>query len=222
MTATYPAGHAARRAFTVLRDEGLASFWFKGMSEFGYRRLLLLERYLTPTEPQVARGLSLCIEMLETSDVDHYVAFRPETTRAQILDRLRSAQACFVARREGRIVSACWSTTRPAWNEFLNREIGVAEGDVYLFDAFTLAACRGRGISPALCVQQLRHFRRLGLRRAIRATLPENVPALHAHAKTGFHAYALLRTLRVGPWQATFQRPCPGAAGRPSSGATRP
>jgi GNAT superfamily N-acetyltransferase len=191
MTAAYPAGHAARRAFTVLHDEGFASFCFKGLSELGYRRLLLLERYPTPTEPQVARRLSLCIEMLEISDVDRYVAFRPETTRARILHRLRSAQACFVARHEGRIIAACWSATRPAWSEFLRREIGVAEGDVYLFDAFTLAACRGRGISPALCVQQLRHFRQLGLQRAIRATLPENAPALHAHAKTGFRRYAL-------------------------------
>ena len=215
MTATYPEGGVARRALSVLRDEGFGSFWFKSLSALGYRRLVLLERYLTPPEPQVETGLPLGIAMLKPGDVDDYFAFRPEAARELVLDRLRRAQTCFVARREGRIVSACWSTTGPAWSEFLSCEIAVAAGEVYLFDAFTLPACRGQGAAPALCMQQLKHFRRLGMRRAIRATLPENAAALHAHAKTGFRPYALLRTLRVGPWQATFRRPWPGHRSAP-------
>jgi GNAT superfamily N-acetyltransferase len=215
MTATYPEADVARRALSVLRDEGLGSFWFKSLSVLGYRRLVLLERDLTSPEPQVATGLALGIAMLEPGEVDDYFAFRPEAPRELVLDRLRRAQTCFVARREGRIVSACWSSTEAAWSEFLRCEIAVAAGDVYLFDAFTLPACRGQGAAPALCMQQLRHFRRLGMHRAIRATLPENAAALRAHAKTGFRPYALLRTLRVGPWQATFRRPRPGHGSAP-------
>jgi GNAT superfamily N-acetyltransferase len=217
MTAAYPHGDLARRALSVLRDEGLGSFWFKGWSLLGYRRLVLLERYLAPPEPQVKAGLPLTIAMLKPSEADDYCAFRPETERELVLTRLQSAQACFVARHEGRIVSACWSATDAAWSEFLRCEIAVAAGEVYLFDAFTLAACRGQGVAPALCVQQLRHFRQLGLRRAVRATLPENAGAMRAHAKTGFRPYALLRSLRVGPWRGTWRRPMPGHRSAPPS-----
>lgn len=206
----YPQPDLGRRALSVLRDEGFGSFWFKGWSVLGYRRLVLLERNLTAPESQVKAGLPLVIALLKPREADDYCAFRPESARELVLDRLRSAQTCFVARLQGRIVSACWSTTEPAWSEFLRCEIAVAAGEVYLFDAFTLCACRGQGAAPALCMQQLRHFRQLGLRRAIRATLPENAWAMRAHAKTGFRPYALLRTLRVGPWRATFRRPWPG------------
>jgi ribosomal protein S18 acetylase RimI-like enzyme len=210
MTTTYPQGDLARRALSVLRDEGFGSFWFKGCSMLGYRRLVLLERYLNPPEPEVEAGLALAIALLQSSEVDDYCAFRPETARQIVLDRLRKTQTCFVARHEGRIVSACWSTTEPAWSEFLGCEIAVAGGEVYLFDAFTLPTYRGQGAAPALCRQQLLHFRQLGLRRATRATLPENTRAMRAHAKTGFRPYALLRTLRVGPWRGAFRRPWPG------------
>jgi GNAT superfamily N-acetyltransferase len=207
VTASYPAGNVARRAIAVLRDEGLKSFWFKLASELGYRRLLLLERPLAQSIPELEPALPLRIDTLKPSDVDDHLAFRPEMARAHVLDRLRSAQVCFVARHESRIVSACWATTQPAWVEFLACGIGLALGEVYMFDAFTLPAYRGQRAAPALCTHQLMHFQRAGLRRAIRATLPENAPALRAHAKCGFVPFALIRRLRIGPWQYAFQRP---------------
>ena len=209
VTASYPAGNAARRAIAVLRDEGLRSFSFKLASELGYRRLLLLERPLAQPIPELEPAFPLRIDILNPSEVDDHLAFRPEIARACALDRLRSGQLCFVARHENRIVSACWTTTQPAWVEFLACGIPVAAGEVYLFDAFTLPDFRGQRVAPALCTHQLMHFQRAGLRRAIRATLPENAPALRAHAKCGFVPFALIRRLRIGPWQHVFQRPWP-------------
>jgi ribosomal protein S18 acetylase RimI-like enzyme len=208
VTAFYPEGNAGRRAIAVLRDEGLKSFWFKLASELGYRRLLLLERPLAQSIPELEPAVPLRIDTLKPSEVDDHLAFRPEMARACVLDRLRSAQVCFVARHESRIVSACWATTQTAWVEFLACGIAAAVGEVYLFDAFTLPDYRGQRAAPALCTHQLKHFQRAGVRRAIRATLPENVPALRAHAKCGFISFALIRRLRIGPWQCVFQRPC--------------
>ena len=207
----YPEGNVVRRALAVLRDEGLASFGFKVASTLGYRRLMLLERPLEGTLPQMACGLALGIELLAPRDVDDYLAFRPETARERVLDRWRSGQACFVARHEGSVVSACWATTEPAWSEYLACQIPVEAGEVFMFDAFTHPAYRGRGIAPALCAQQLIHYGQAGLRRATRAVLPENAPARRAHAKAGFRPYAMIRTLRIGPWQRRFSGPCKGA-----------
>jgi ribosomal protein S18 acetylase RimI-like enzyme len=211
LTVGYAEGNLARRALAVLRDEGFASFGFKVASTLGYRRLMLLERPLEGTPPRLACGLALGIELLAPRDVDDYLAFRPESARERILDRLRAGQACFVARHEGSVVSACWATTQPAWSEYLACEIAVAAGEVFMFDAFTQSEYRGRGIAPALCAQQLIHYAQAGLCRATRAVLPENVPAWRAHAKAGFRPYAVIRTLRIGPWQRRFGGPCKGA-----------
>ena len=205
MSAAYPAGNAVQRAYLVLREEGLRSFWFKLASTLGYRRLLLLERSLQETVPQFEPKLPLELGVLEVSEVDDHLAFRPDIPRQEALHRLRSAQECFVARSAGRIVSACWATTRSRWNEFLSCELAVVPGEVHMFDAFTLPTFRGQGAAPAVCMHQLAHFRRQGLRRAIRATLPENTPALRAHAKSGFTPYALVRSIKIGPWQHTIE-----------------
>jgi len=207
MTKSNRAGKAARRALATLREEGLRSFWFKLASALGYRRLLLLERSLTPTVARLDARPPLRFDILMPSEIDDHLAFRPEVKRADVLERLRSGQWCFIARHEGRIVSTCWATTQPARIDYLACVMALAAGDVYLFDAFTLPAYRGQGVAPALCGHQLAHFRGLGLRRAIRATLPENVPALRAHAKNGFRPFATIRSLGLGPWHCTFQRP---------------
>lgn len=217
MATVYPMGSPIRRAFAVLREEGLTSFWFKLASTVGYRRLLLLERPLAETLPQVEPGQRLEFGTLAVSEVDDHFAFRPGLPRAVVLKRLRLAQTCFCARHEGRIVSACWATQEPAWIEFLSREFALAPGEVYVFDAYTLPVYRGQGVAPALCVHQLSCFRAQGLRRAIRATLPENIPALRAHAKSGFRGYALLRSLKIGPWQFCVERPWQHRAATPNA-----
>jgi len=210
MTAAYPITNAAGRAFEVLREEGLASFWFKLASALGYRRLILLERSLMQDIPRSEVGLPLQIAMLEPSEVNDYAAFRPGRSREHVLERLRLSQGCFVARYEGRIISACWTATRPTHIAFLNVDFAVATGEVYMFDAFTAPAYRGRGVAVALCLHQLSHFRRAGRHRAMRAVLPENASALRAHMKSGFRPYGLIRTLRLGPWQWTAQQPWHG------------
>lgn len=207
MTAAFPAANTLRRALEVLREEGVASFGLKVASALGYRRLILLECSLVPALPQLAPGFPLQFGRLKPSELDDHLAFRPDLSAEGIQDRLRSAQDCFVARHEGRIVSACWAATRSVRIAFLDLELHVAADEVYLFDAFTDPAYRRQGIAVALCLHQLAHYRAQGKRRAIRGTVPENTPALRAHAKSGFRPCALIRMLRLGPWQWTARQP---------------
>jgi hypothetical protein len=149
MTASYPAGNVVARAIKVLRDEGPGIFWIKLVAGLGfYRRLVLQERLLDHAVPDFAPVLPVRIELLKESEVDDYLALRPDATRALVVDRLRAGQLCFVARHEGRVVSSCWATARRAWTEFLACEIDLTAGDVYLFDAFTEAGIAVRVSRP--------------------------------------------------------------------------
>lgn len=197
----------------VLRDEGPRIFWFKLLGTLGwYRRLILLERPLAQAVPDFAARLPIHIDELHESERDAYAAFRAGAEPARLAARFRSGNQCFVVRHQGRIVSACWAARGRVRVEFLECDIQAAAGEVYFFDAFTLPSYRGMGIAPALCLHQLRYFREAGLDRAVRATAPENEPALRAHAKSGFRPYAVIGRLKIGPWRRVFHRPCNGSA----------
>ncbi len=197
---------ALGRAWSVLRDEGLRSFSLKLASELGYRRLLLLERSLAQPIPDHTPRLPVAFDVLPRSAADAYAAFRPHAAGHGIVDRWDAGHLCFVARDGDRIVSACWVAMRNAWTDYLGCGVDLTPGDAYLFDAFTLPAYRGHGIALALCMQQLRHLAQAGRRRAIRATVPENAPAVAMHTRAGFRPAGTIVRLRIGPWQKILRR----------------
>jgi hypothetical protein len=206
MTDFYPTGNAVRRAIAVLRYQGLRSFWFKILGELGYRRMLLLERSLAESVSEVTAGLPVHVDVLQESEVEDYLAFRPDTPRTHVTARLTMGHQCYLARHEGRIVAACWTATRPVWSEYLDCEIGLAAGDAYLFDRFTLPAFRGLRIGNVVRMHQLRSLQQAGFRRTISAIVLENKPALRDIAKGGARPFAVIGRIRIGRWQRTFRR----------------
>jgi ribosomal protein S18 acetylase RimI-like enzyme len=203
----YPTGSAIRRALLTLRHEGPKSFWFKLLSQCGYRRLLLLERALDQPIADFTPALPVDVGMLGESEIDDYLAFRASTTRGEIVARMRSDQMCFVARHEGRIVAAAWVAVQPVWVAFLGCKIEMAPGDAHIYDKFTLPGYRGQGISNAVRTYHLKHLQRSGYRRATGAVLPENASSLRDDTKGGFRTYGILCRIKVGSWQRVFQMP---------------
>jgi hypothetical protein len=124
MTEFYPAGKVVRRAIAVLRQQGLKSFWFKILGELGYRRMLLFEWSLARPVSEDTAGLQVRFDVLRESEVDAYLAFRPDTSRTSVTERLRLGHECYLARHEGGIVAAAWTATRQVWSEYLDCEIG--------------------------------------------------------------------------------------------------
>lgn len=206
MTEFYPAGSGVRRTIEVLRRQGLKSLWFKILGELGYRRMLLFERPLVQPVAEGTAGLPVSIDVLRESEVDDYFAFRPDTPRTSITERLTLGHQCYLARHERRIVAACWTATQPVWSEYLECEISLRAGDAYLFDRFTLPAFRGLRIGNAVRMHQLRNLQQAGYRRTISAIVPENKPALRDIAKGGAKPFAVIGRLKFGRWHRTFRR----------------
>jgi ribosomal protein S18 acetylase RimI-like enzyme len=207
MTRSSPAHHVVTRAIEVLRREGVRVFWIRLMAGLGvYRRIVLLERALDAPLPEPAPALPLEIRLLDESEVNDYLELRPDVDRSAVVTRLRAGQMCFVARHQGRVVSACWATSRSARTEFLACDLHFGEGEAYLFDAYTEARHRGQGLAPALCLHQLLYLQQAGFRRALRGTFDANTAALRAHAKSGFRPVGTLCRVKLGPWQRHYRR----------------
>lgn len=202
----YPDGSAWKRALGSLRHESPRTFAFKLLAELGYRRVVMLARSLDEPVPDGPAADGTAFERLGAERLDDYAASRPLSDRADIAKHFAAGYECYVLRRDGRIVSSCWATSKPQWSSYLGAAIPTSPGDVYLTDAWTHPDFRGRAYAHVLCLCQLRHFRDRGFRRAVRSTIPENYSALRVHAKSGFTPVALIGTMRVGPWRREFRR----------------
>jgi GNAT superfamily N-acetyltransferase len=195
-----------QRAWQVLRDEGVRSFWFKLLHLLGYHRLLLLSRPLTEPVRPARAALPLAMDWLAPADKAEYMAFRSLRDASSLDERCERRHRCLLAHVDGRLVGAMWAATERAWIQSLRYELPLAPGDVYLFDAYTDPAFRGRGIAPVLSLELLRRCYKEGCRRALRVTLPENAAALRAHAKAGFQCCGVIRRVKLGPWWFVWQR----------------
>ncbi len=205
----YPTGNAVRRALLTLRGEGVRSFWFKLLAQMGYRRLMLLDQPLVEAVPQFSPTLPVEIAQLTRGELDDYLAFRPETGRADAIGRLEAGQICFVARLDRRIVAADWITTQLIRFPYLDCELDMAAGDVCIYDKFILPAYRGHGISNALRTHHLRQLQRAGHRRVVVAVLPENASSLRDILKGGYRPCGIIGRIKVGRWQRHFRKALP-------------
>jgi ribosomal protein S18 acetylase RimI-like enzyme len=156
---------------------------------------------------------------LTLEKLQDYLVFRPDASGDAVTQQLLQGDRCLVARHEDRIVGAVWgSSTRMNAEPSLGRDLPLAAGESYQFDAYTLPEVRGMGIAPALSVAWLRHLRDEACVAAIRLTFPWNVAALRSHAKSGYRVAAVIRSLRLGPWQYVLPLQQVGPGRLPASG----
>lgn len=205
MRSYYPSGGALRRALASLTHERPRTFLMKLLAELGYRRVVLLVRPLDEPIPEGPPHPDVTFSLLGEHRIDEYAAYRG-ADRDVIAGLLARGVECHLLECDGRIVSSCWAWIGPHWSEYLGSATPTEDGDVYLSDAWTDPAYRGRAYAHVLCLHQLRQYHARGLRRAMRATVPENYSALKLHAKSGFRPLGVSATMRLGPWRRSFRR----------------
>jgi len=174
------------------------------LGELGYRRLAIRECMLDSPFPETEARVPLAFEVLGEAEIDEYIAFRKGADPDVARRRIAAGNSCFVARHEGRIISARWAATGTAQCDYLFREVPLGSHEVYLYDAFTSPEWRGKGIFPALTSEMHRHYRASGRKRSICFTGPENIPAMVAD--TGYRGIGLIGYVGIGPLRRHFFR----------------
>ncbi len=190
------------RVWHTLQDEGLGSFWLKSLDALGYRRLYLLRRPLAEPILDCPTMLPVAIRWLILEEVQDYLAFRPDASGHDVTQLLLKGDCCLVARHADRIVGAIWgSNARMNTVRSLGRDLPLAPGEFYQFDAYTSPEVRGMGIASALSVAWLRHLRDEACVDALLLTFPWNVAHLRSYAKAGYRVESVVRCVRLGPWR---------------------
>ena len=83
-----------KRVTEVIRNEGLKSFWFKLLSELGYRRAILFERSLELPPTEIKAQLPVKIDLLKSTQLQDYLALRKGADPAEILNRFKTGSKC--------------------------------------------------------------------------------------------------------------------------------
>jgi len=190
-----------------LRTRPLRDLWFAALASARvYRRLVLLARPLTAPVPEMAAPSPIRIAVLAPEETDAYLAFRPDQSRAEIRGRLERGCLCFAAWHGGQIVHAAWGATQRAPIDYLAREMELAPDEVFVFDAFTAPASRGRSLSPLRALAMGRFYRERGYRRLLTSVHPENRVGFRPLEKVGTRRVGWIGFIGIGPWRWHFLR----------------
>jgi len=100
--------------------------------------------------------------------------------------RLDDGQACAVATHGSSVVAYCWLTRSPARVAEIDRVVVPAPDDVYLYDAFTAPAWRGRGLFRALLLHLVAFASARGRARALIFATSGNRASCRAIERAGF------------------------------------
>ena len=201
---TGDAPRAGRRSLTI---HPLSDLWFAALgSACIYRRLVLLARPLSKSAPEIAAPSPIRIAVLAPEEIDAYLAFRPEQTGAEIRRRFSRGHLCFAAWHDRQIVHAAWGATQRAPIDYLSREIELGPDEVFIFDAFTAPASRGRNLSPLRALAMGRHYSDLGYCRVLTAVHPENRTGFRPLEKLGTQPVGLIGYIGIGPLRWHFCR----------------
>lgn len=104
------------------------------------------------------------------------------TFRRRLAPRVR----CFLVVSGGTITHASWVTTSGAWTREIAAFVTPPEGDAYLYESFTRADARGRGIYPFALGSIVHLMGREGIAELWVATEVANEPSIRALRKAGF------------------------------------
>lgn len=122
--------------------------------------------------------------------VDISILERPieleNTPKTAVAERLASGQTIFVALHQTKPVGYLSTTTDRCWVGEVEDSLTVAPKEVYLFDAYTFKAFRGKHIYPALITHAAQYYKNRSYTKALIFTSTTNVSSVKGIEKTGF------------------------------------
>lgn len=197
------------RSKQTLRHEGMGSFLLRSTAFMGYRVSIWFVGWYVrpldrPIEPVDAR-LDAIVSELATGDVDEYLRFHSNLSREQYLRRLNERQTCFAARDSaGTLASVTWAAVRHVWIDFVDRDVGLEDDEVYLYDSYTAPDFRGQRLQPFLGQRILTHFRDCDYRQAVVIIAPENRSNISSRKRSGFFRTGWLFRIQIGALRRDF------------------
>lgn len=159
-------------------------------------RLIILVR-ATGGELPETRGLAL--RQATAIDGELYARDIGTDSHASFGARLGSQVTCWLVEDQGRILHATWMTTDGAWTRELQRCLRPPRGHAYVYESFTRADARGRGLYPFALRAISARVAQQGIERLWVGIENRNLASLRAVTKAGFtYSFEISYRRRLG------------------------
>jgi GNAT superfamily N-acetyltransferase len=194
------------RILLHIRDFGLRGLHLRFLAGFSiYREMPVYQLDFTQLPAAVGAGLPLTFSLMNRSELDEYFAIPTESPSDPNILWDWGAN-CFLARHQGQIVSAVWIAERSFPLTYIHGSLDLSDDEVYVLEAFTLPAFRGKNLLPALLAHTCKHYLASGRRRAFTIIFSYNTASIRSFSKLGFKLCKLRGYWQLGPWKKDFER----------------
>jgi ribosomal protein S18 acetylase RimI-like enzyme len=144
-------------------------------------------------------GATATLRPLGAEDATLYARVIGTDSAASFRARLSPATRCYAVEDEGRVLHSSWVTTDCAWTRELRAFVCVGSGDAYVYESYTRAEARGRGVYPFALREICRALAYQKVARLWVAVEASNAPSLRAVSKAGFErVFAVAYGRRLG------------------------
>lgn len=181
--------------------------WFSSSDD-----LVMFVRDAVPGAP---RRDDLTFTQAGPTDGARYAADIGTDSAATFAARLSDNTHCFLVSDGETLLHASWVTTAGAWTREMRAYLVPPGGDAYIYESFTRADARGRGVYPFALANILEWGASTGIARVWVAVEEHNPPSLRAVAKAGFQ-----EAFRI-PFSRSLGRLRIGGATGPHAGAAQ-
>jgi len=178
------------------------ALWIAPLWAMTKRYLVIIRNLTDVSDLPVAYSAYTC-HGLESSSPAELVSFDRRLSEAEIDGRIAAGQICEIWRLDSRIVHFRWLSTVRVSLPFLGLDFEPLAGDLLLFEVFTLADKRVRGIHTNVARHSLRRASDGGFQRMVALCAWWNAPALRVAEKNGFKIAGAVTRWQLGP-VATF------------------
>jgi ribosomal protein S18 acetylase RimI-like enzyme len=202
---------ALAKAVAIRRELGWRVLFWRVLGAIGIRRVVLFRRDvdLVARRPPIPEAVSF--DRLRREAAGEYLEFRLDADPSELARRLDAGDDCHIARANGRIVSARWSSRREVRIAYLGYASALAPGQAYLYGAYTAPAFRQRGIAGELSRHAVAVLHEEGVRELLSAADPANPAGTGFNRSTGTPIATLVAIGRRRQRHLTLRPPRPSS-----------
>lgn len=153
-------------------------------------RLVILVRNCSAEKTE---GGPLVLRRATADDADAYARFIGTDSASTFARRLSDDTWCYLVSEGYRVLHATWCTTAAAWTRELGAYLAPPRGDAYVYESFTRADARGKGVYPFALRGIAGDLYVHGKKCVWVAVEERNEPSLRAVTKAGFRQASAIR-----------------------------
>ncbi len=176
---------ALEKAAAIQRELGWRVLFWRTLGWIGIRRVVLFRRGIDAAARIQPSQVPVEFGRLRREELGEFLELRGGSDLSELALRFDVGDTCHVARADGQIVAARWSTTREVRIGYLGYRSALAQGQAFLYDAYTAPAFRRRGIAVALSRHIFELLHGQGVREMLSAADPANPGGSGFNRRTG-------------------------------------